>query len=955
MDLDGSSKLLYEKDPLLETKYKYSKEFIKTSLDNDYNLLRLLPINHKLNKHSIRREDTEEIEALKHIQRFMRNYFFKNKFLYCLAKKIKRTDITNLDKFFNIKDLAFLEDSPLKKKNKPMETEKKKVFKNKKKISQDPYKKDIIVIRKLNHVFNNKEPAKLKVFYHIYFHTVIIDIKFKNVNRSQQITNPLSFFGMKDFNKSYFTKNFNEIVLKRLHYVENEQIVYYIKEENREPAKNKTNIAKPGNSPSKSIEKFYMSPEKRKEFELRSIGERNHTTSIFLDKIHQKLQDEYFDMQLFVDLEDNALKFKAKKFDDPFQTMEKKIFLPSIAREFLDVEKENVEKVKTIFQHYLKTVKENIKWNEKSLANEKMSAQFKNILRVELSAVKIQNNFRKLKEKKQFELLKFSEKKSKKFIMRKFYKINGNYTDVLFFLLPNRFLIEIKASNLSHKKRNVKLFRLNIKRVVEKSNNLQIKSKENLISLAINVIKALSIKVVNENIHIIPNEDVLIENEETFVESDKEFHKRARKKSSFLALMVENETKLLNKPKISKLLKEYNSNVSQEQKSYAAARLIQTHVKIMRLRKLKEFNKLVLNAKTIYLMKIIEKIQGSYILVYFYYLKSCDEILINIANLNKKKSILKSYTIDIPSISQDLHKILLDCKTSIEKQRPKYYQKIFRDLLKFLWKRVEISFLFEKIVVTSLDRNLKLVDVSESKKKKRDVEENEKKNSHKKRLKYITTLQKVFRKNKTKYLFTLFKDRLRKLADEEKKYGKKIKQKIKIFNQIPFYIYVYLKSEEMLTFLAIRKERKNSLKISRSYYLDKLKLINTNGIDVVDFLILHLRVYDDQIIFDTENLVALKEESIENPNEVQIDSPEIKRKFYNLMKISNGGKSLENNSEIFNKDVNLNYLNSANESTKPQFKIIHQKRDGLNDSQLCVFNVFLTNSVRSFFFWFFTI
>lgn len=937
-------KAFYEKDPLLETKFKYSKEFVKTSLNNDQELINLFNIDHKfsfMSKKRLFEEITEEINAIKRIQRFIKQCFFKIRFDSCFSKRIRRTDIVNLEKLQNIKDIAILEESPLRKKKHV--DDKKKMIKQKKKISVDPYKKEVIMIRKFNHIFDGKEPAKIRVYYHIFFHTIIIDIQYKNINRTQQITNPLSVFGMKDFNKSYFIKNFNKIILKRLHYVESEQTVYYIKEdEKNEEKKTKKHDPKPGSSPSKSINKFHMSAAERREMELNAYGQKNKITNLFLQKIEKKIQDEYYSMNLYIDLQDNTLKVKAKKYDDPFQIVEKKIFLPSNASLFIEVEKENNEKVQSIFSHYVKNIKDKIQWGEKSLDNEKMSKEFLKTVTLERFAIKIQNAFRRLKEKKNLSFLKFSVRKLKTFIMRKFYKINGSYTDVTFFLLPNKPIVEVNASNLNSKKRNTKIFRINILKFLEK-NNFQMKSKENLIRLIIQLLKSLSIKVVNETIHILASEEMTIEEVESYIESDKEFNKRSRRKSSKLAHLLENDIKVIKRAPEVKLLKE--TNITHDQKLEIAARLIQNHIRILKIIKQKEYFKMIIQAKTIYLMTIIEKIQGNYILAYFYYIKPHDEILINFANLSQMKKILKSYTIDIPSISQELYKMLIESKTSIEKQRPLYYQKLFHSLLKFLWKRIDVSFLYDKITVSSLDKNLKLVDVSELRKKKKYLDEEEKKNLDKRNLKYITTLQKIYRKNKTKYLFNLFKDRLKKLANEEKKYGKKIKQKIKIFNQIPYYIYVYLKSQQMLTFLAIKKERKISSKISRSYHLDKLKLINTNGIDVVDFLISSLRIYDEQIVFDTENLVKLNEESDENPKEIMIDSPEIKRKFYNLMRISGTEKTLLINPDVLQKDINLGFMKPVEQIKEPEIKIIHQKREEINDNQLCVFNVYYKNMV----------
>lgn len=147
-----------------------------------------------------------------------------------------------------------------------------------------------------------------QIFYHIYFHTVIIDIIFKNFNRKQQIANPLSFFGLTTFNKSYFIKNIDELIIKRLCLVENEQTVYYVKPESTEKQVKSNPKIKPGSLEAKSIAKFKFSAEERRYKEINDKG--NEGINLFLDRVNQKLQDEYFQVQVHINLEENKLNFQ---------------------------------------------------------------------------------------------------------------------------------------------------------------------------------------------------------------------------------------------------------------------------------------------------------------------------------------------------------------------------------------------------------------------------------------------------------------------------------------------------------------------------------------------------------------------------------------------------------------------------------------------------------------------
>lgn len=935
-----------DKDPYLEAKFKFSKEFIKNCLEND----RKLNIFSQFEENcfeNIEDSQSSEIKSLRKIQKFYRLRNFQRKTELCLSKRVRRCDIANFEKFFNIKEIALFEDNPIRKKNKNglLEEEKKRI-KEKKKKSQDPYKKEIIIIRKFFHIFNGIEPAKLKAYYHIYFHTIIIDIKYKNFNKTQQLTNPLSFFNMIDFNKALFIRNFDILILQNLRYSEHEKTVYFIKPDLPiEPEKPMKSIIKTGNSLSKIIDKADLNPEQRLLFEkmLRS-NEGNSKSSLFLDKIHQKLYNDYYSIELFVNIEYNLVRFHAKKTDDPDQKIEKTLFLPDLAQEFLENHKENHAKIKAIFSHFLKNVRNRIDWQEKSLRNEKMEAEFRDVLKKEDAILKIQNAFRSSKQKRQLEFMKISWKKSKLMVLRKFYKINGNYADIFFFLYQNEPILEIKAMNMNHKRKNVKIYKLNLMNYMNKM-KLEVKSKENMILLIHQLIKSMSIKIVNESVFILSNnEDLYLEEIDSYIESDRDYERRFKnRKGSLLGVFsFHNESQINHN--MNELTHKRNDNKNIKANRITAANLIQNRMRIMKLREKKEFNKMLLNAKTIYLLTIIEKVQGNYILAYFYYLKSFDEIMINLVNLNQTKKILKSYTIDIQSISQELYSMLNKTKNSIERQRPAHYQKVFSNLLKFLWKKIQISCNYEKLTAISLDKSLRLLDVSELKKKKKDMEDLEDKNREETKLNFALKIQRNFRKNRTKFLFSLLKDSERKRLDELKRYGKKIKHKIKIFNEIPYYIFVFIKSDQTLTFLAIRKE-KNSLKITRSYQLDNLKLINTNGMDFVDFLVANLKIYDEQIVFDIENLVALEPENIQitnsNNNELMISSPLVAKN--NLMGLLKSNGEVEFHEEISKKIDE--FFKPVIEVPESNPKIIHQKREDINENQLCVFNVYYQKAV----------
>ena len=472
-------------------------------------------------------------------------------------------------------------------------------------------------------------------------------------------------------------------------------------------------------------------------------------------------------------------------------------------------------------------------------------------------------------------------------------------------------------------------------------------------NLALQIIKSMSIKIINDNIHILTNnEDILLEELETIVESDRDYKKRVKRKSSLLAFIIDQESSLLKTAKIHEKCKNKEEEIRE-----TAARLIQTRFRILKLQKRKELSKYLLNMKTVYLLTIIEKIQGNYILAYFYYLKPLDEIMINFANLNHTKHVLRSYTINIQSISRELYSLLVETKKK-EKQKPAYYQKLFGNLLKFLWKRIDITFLYDKIVANSLDRNIKLNDVSEMKKRNRDMEQEELKNTSKKNLQIIINLQRIFRRNKTRYLFNLIKDCEAKRVDYLKKFGVKIKHKIKIFNEIPYYIYVYLKTEQnlqkvekkLLTFIAVKHDKKvKSEPKIKLYHSDNIRLINTNGMDVVDFLVSNLKIYDDQIVFDTENLVALEKyssDTIKEINDEELTSPQIKGNFFSLMKMTKATPS-EELSPIFKKKVNLEEFSKPVIEIETIPKIIHQKREDINENQVCVFNVYYNKSKSS--------
>lgn len=184
--------------------------------------------------------------------------------------------------------------------------------------------------------------------------------------------------------------------------------------------------------------------------------------------------------------------------------------------------------------------------------------------------------------------------------------------------------------------------------------------------------------------------------------------------------------------------------------------------------------------------------------------------------------------------------------------------------------------------------------------------------------------------------FNVLKDGEKKRLDDLKRFGVKIKHKIKIFNEIAYYLYVYLKLEQTLTFVAIRKD-KNPLRITRMYQLDNLKLINTNGMDFVDYLLSNLKIYDEQIVFDTEKLVPLIEDS-NFKKEVIVDNPNIKGNYFDIMKIKSNGIMEEINKSV--KDGLGVFSPVVLENEEANSRIIHQKRDDINENQICVFNVY---------------
>ena len=940
-----------DKDPLFEEKFKYYKEFLKSCLEND----------RKLHLYDILPEDsenfepvvTEEVLKIKRLQKFFRCRLFQRRIEMCLSKRLHRGDISQFEKFYNIKDIVLFEDSQMRSKNDKggSEAEKRQFLRQKNKTMRDPYKKDIIMIRKLpQHKFNNIEPAKVKVYYHIFFNTIIVDIKYKNMNKTQQLTNPLSFFGVADFNKAYFIKNFNELILDCLHYSQTEKTVYYVKRESKSEKPKKT-ILKPGGSPSKNVDRLNMTPEERRRFDIMLKEQEGSTRKLLLDRIRHKIEDEYLSVQLSVNLEHNFIHFQARKYDDPYQKIERQIFLPQTACDFLKSNNENESKIKRIFTHFVKNVKDRVDWQEKSLTHEKVVKEFQKIVMIEEAVLRIQKAFRRSIQKKQHGYLKESFNRSKVLVLRKFYKICGSYADVLFFMWLKEPVLEIKATNMSHLKRNVKVFKLDISRYLSKV-NVELKSKENMVTLILQIIKLLSIKIVHESLFILTNnEDISIEELDSYMETDREYGNRIRRRrSSLLALFMDKNGNFIRKQTKKETLQNGSKEILQNIRDVAAA-LIQNRIRIMRMKKVREYNRMVLNAKTIYLLTIIDKVQGNYVLAYFYYLKPFDEILINLANLNQTRKILKSYTIDIPSISKELFAILQKSKETIEKQRPLYYQRIFCNLLKLLWKRIEISFVYDKLNARSVDKNLKLKDVSELKKKKKDMEDMEAQTTRETRLKYAIRIQRSYRHNRTKLLFHIIKESEKKRLEEVKKYGIKIKHKIKLFNEIPFFIFVYVKNEQTLYFVAIKKDRRSHLRICRAYHLDNLKLINTNGMDVVDFLLANLKIYDEQIFFDIENLQVLTPDSGNaEGEEANITSPSVKKGILNLFKFSGVDVPVPEVKENVKVDRIEEYFKPVIETPELNPKIIHQRREEISENKMCIFNVYYQKNVRFFFY-----
>ena len=570
---------------------------------------------------------------------------------------------------------------------------------------------------------------------------------------------------------------------------------------------------------------------------------------------------------------------------------------------------------------------------------------------IEEAVLRIQKAFRRSIQKKQHGYLKESFNRSKVLVLRKFYKICGSYADVLFFMWLKEPVLEIKATNMSHLKRNVKVFKLDISRYLSKV-NVELKSKENMVTLILQIIKLLSIKIVHESLFILTNnEDISIEELDSYMETDREYGNRIRRRrSSLLALFMDKNGNFIRKQTKKETLQNGSKEILQNIRDVAAA-LIQNRIRIMRMKKVREYNRMVLNAKTIYLLTIIDKVQGNYVLAYFYYLKPFDEILINLANLNQTRKILKSYTIDIPSVSKELFAILQKSKQTIEKQRPVYYQRLFSNLLKLLWKRIEISFVYDKLNARSVDKNLKLKDVSELKKKKKDMEDMEAQTTRETRLKYAIRIQRSYRHNRTKLLFHIIKESEKKRLEEVKKYGIKIKHKIKLFNEIPFFIFVYVKNEQTLYFVAIKKDRRSHLRICRAYHLDNLKLINTNGMDVVDFLLANLKIYDEQIFFDIENLQVLTPDSGNaEGEEANITSPSVKKGILNLFKFSGVDVPVPEVKENVKVDRIEEYFKPVIETPELNPKIIHQRREEISENKMCIFNVYYQKNVRFFFY-----
>ena len=468
-------------DPFLNLKIEQNKELSLIYIENSIKL-------HDTKGQIIYDHINFDVKGMIKIQRCFRTFVVRRNFKFCIDKNIVRNNVNDYLNLYSIKEQELNEHNREETdSNAEFDLNQKKNVKKKKSL----YEKKKIIIMEQKHKFNKNLHTQIKMSYDIYFKSVILKIVYSKQRKEQTFTNSLESYGIKEFNKTYFKKNFNELVINHLKYDDKNTEFTYDLKKMEEKIVNK-DIASKKNFVHSNDMMIMSSKEKRKN--------RNQQGNFKLLKtIQQKINDTYLKFDFYFDVQTNRIYYDAINFDDPFNIIRTPFILPHAAENFLKEERTNILLSKTsriyqIMAHFIEN---------SAFAEDKEKAFQENLNFLE-KIMRIQRIFRVRFAKKQIEQTKIVVNKSKSLLCRKFFKINDRYVDLMLLFCNQESYFEINVKFIEIKRENYKKFKVihNDMPIIREEKNIL-----DLMRFMKEILEMISIKLIRNEIFIVSSSD----------------------------------------------------------------------------------------------------------------------------------------------------------------------------------------------------------------------------------------------------------------------------------------------------------------------------------------------------------------------------------------------------------------------------------------------------------------
>lgn len=425
-----------------------------------------------------------DVDSIIKIQRCYRTFVVKRNFKFCIDKNIERNNFNDYLKFYSIKEQE-IKDYNREEIDSNLDFYFKK---NKNKNKKSPYEKKRILIMKKKHKFNKNIYTQIKVSYDIYFKSIILKIIYSKLQKEQTFASTLESYGIKEFNKTYFKKNFFELVINHLKYDEEKAKFIYELKKMEEKIVNK-DVSKKNFIHCNAI---VMSPEEQRKV-------KNQQGFKLIKTMQQKINETYLKFEFYFDVHTNSLYYDAVKYDDPFNMVRTPFLLPKVAEKFLKEERVNIilsktSKVYQIISHFI----------ENSAFAENKEKAFQENLNFLEKIIRIQRIFRVKFAKSQIEQTKRVVNKSKNLLCRRFFKINDRYVDLMLFFCNQDKFFEIAVKFIEKKRENYKKFKVvhnEMAIFMEDKNNIDLKS------FMKDIFEMISIKLIRNEIFIVSSSE----------------------------------------------------------------------------------------------------------------------------------------------------------------------------------------------------------------------------------------------------------------------------------------------------------------------------------------------------------------------------------------------------------------------------------------------------------------